>query len=112
MKIDVNISQEEDKIMLMQLKENLKVLQQDKEGTIKKAELEKVISFDKAKCQILDNKLKKEHEKELTKIALTSYNLSEYAVMSMLYKIVEAGNKIINDPEKRARVKKIYRGKN
>lgn len=70
---------------------------------------QKIISFDKAKSQILDNKLKKEHEKELTKIALTSNNLSEYAVMSTLYKMVEAGNRIINDPEKRARVKKIYR---
>jgi len=57
----------------------------------------------------LDNKLKKEHEKELTKIAVTSNNLSEYAVMSTLYKMVEAGNRIINDSEKRARVKKIYR---
>ena len=70
---------------------------------------QKIISFDKAKSQILDNKLKKEHEKELTKIALTSNNLSEYAVMSTLYKIVEAGNRIINDPAKRVRVKKIYR---
>lgn len=70
---------------------------------------QKIISFDKAKSQILDNKLKKGHEKELTKIALTSNNLSEYAVMSTLYKTIEAGNRIINDPEKRARVKKIYR---
>lgn len=70
---------------------------------------QKIISFDKAKSQILDNKLKKEHEKELTKIALTSNNLSEYAVMSTLYKMVEASNRIINDSEKRARVKKIYR---
>ena len=66
----------------------------------------KIISFDKAKSQILDNKLKKEHEKELTKIVLISNNLSEYAVMSTLYKTVEAGNRIINNPEKRARVKK------
>lgn len=70
---------------------------------------QKIISFDRAKSQILDNKLKKEHEKELTKIALTSNNLSECSVMSTLYKMVESGNRIINDPEKRARVKKIYR---
>lgn len=70
---------------------------------------QKIISFDKAKSQILNNKIKKDHEKELTKIALTSNNLSEYAVMSILYKMLEAGNRIIKDPEKRARVKKIYR---
>lgn len=67
---------------------------------------QKIISFDKAKSQILNNKIKKDHEKELTKIALTSNNLSEYAVMSTLYKMLEAGNRIIYDPEKRARVKK------
>lgn len=38
---------------------------------------QKIISFDKAKSQILNNKIKKDHEKELTKIALTSNNLSE-----------------------------------
>lgn len=38
---------------------------------------QKIMQFNKAKSQILDNRLKKEHEKELTKIALTSNNLSE-----------------------------------
>lgn len=58
---------------------------------------------------LINRKSKKRTLKELTKIALTSNNLSEYAVMSTLYKMVEAGNRIINDSEKRARVKKIYR---
>lgn len=34
----------------------------------------------------------------MTKIVLTSNNLLEYVVMSMLYKMVEVGNRIINDP--------------
>lgn len=69
----------------------------------------KIIDFDVAKRDVLDKKLKKEHAKELTRIALTSNNLSEYAVMSALFTSVEAAHQILNDPAKRARCKQIYR---
>ena len=70
---------------------------------------QKIISFDKEKTEVLDKRLKQEHKKELTKIALTSSSPTEYVFMEAMYRMVEASHRIVNNPELREKCKKIYR---
>lgn len=70
---------------------------------------QKIVSFDKEKVEILDKKLKQKHKKELTKIALTPSNPTEYVFTEAMYRMVEASHRIVNDPELREKCKKIYR---
>lgn len=69
----------------------------------------KIIDFEKAKREIEFNKMKKNNEKILTKIALTSNNLSQYMFMDYMCKLSETSRRVANDPKLREKHKKLLR---
>ena len=69
----------------------------------------KIIDFEKAKREIEFNKMKKNNEKILTKIALTSNNPSQYMFMDYMCKLSETSRKVANDPKLREKHKKLLR---
>jgi len=69
----------------------------------------KIIDFKKAKREIEFNKMKKNNEKILTKIALTSNNPSQYMFMDYMCKLSETSRRVANDPKLREKHKKLLR---
>lgn len=69
----------------------------------------KIIDFEKAKREIEFNKMKKNNEKILTKIALTSNNPSQYMFMDYMCKLSETSRRVANDPKLREKHKKLLR---
>jgi len=69
----------------------------------------KIIDFEKAKREIEFNKMKKNNEKILTKIALTSNNPSQYMFMDYMCKLSETSRRVANDHELREKYKKLLR---
>ena len=71
----------------------------------------KIIDFEQAKREIEFNEMKKNNEKFLTKIALTSNNPSQYIFMDYLCKLSETSRRIANDPKLREKHKKLLKTK-
>lgn len=71
----------------------------------------KIIDFEQAKREIEFNEMKKNNEKILTKIALTSNNPSQYIFMDYLCKLSETSRRIANDPKLREKHKKLLKTK-
>ena len=69
----------------------------------------KIIDFEQAKREIELNEIKKNNEKILTKIALTSNNPSQYILMDYMCKLSENSRRIANDPELREKHKKLLK---
>ena len=72
---------------------------------------EKIIDFETAKRSVEFNKMKKENERLLTRIALTSNSATEYIFMDSICKLSESSRKIVNDPVLKQKQKSLLKNK-
>ena len=72
---------------------------------------EKIIDFETAKRAVEFNKMKKENERLLTRIALTSNSATEYIFMDSICKLSESSRKIVNDPVLKQKQKSLLKNK-